>query len=79
MHNIKRKYIMKNYQNHIFQSIKNISNIDSNIFEMDEEIDNNYSFIILKDNKKSWCTASFLLDIGNINELKIKKDNYINE
>ena len=46
---------------------------------MDEEIDNNYSFIILKDNKKSWCTASFLLDIGNINELKIKKDNYINE
>ena len=73
---------MKNSQNHIFQSVTNTNdnyNIDSNIFEMEEEIDNNYSFIILKDNKKSWCTASFLLDIGNINELKIKKDNYINE
>jgi len=73
---------MKNYQNQIFQSITNISNIDNdnnNVFGIEEEIDNNYSFIILKDNKKAWCTASFLLDIGNINELKIKKDNYINE
>ena len=73
---------MKNYQNQIFQSITNISNIDNdnnNEFGIEEEIDNNYSFIILKDNKKAWCTASFLLDIGNINELKIKKDNYINE
>tara|TARA_B100001250_G_C19801850_1_gene791485 strand:+ start:1625 stop:1849 length:225 start_codon:yes stop_codon:yes gene_type:complete len=74
---------MKNYQNQIFQSIiktnDNIKNDESNVIDLDEEIYNNYSFITLKDNKKAWCTASFLLDIGNINELKIKKDNFVNE
>tara|TARA_Y100000389_G_C17280843_1_gene422858 strand:+ start:357 stop:587 length:231 start_codon:yes stop_codon:yes gene_type:complete len=76
---------MKNTHNHIFQSLNDkiscniINDEDGNIINLDEEIHNNYSFIILKDNKKSGCTASFLLDIGNINELKIKKDNYVNE
>lgn len=73
---------MKKGCNHsiIFQSLINDtenSNVDG-FQESDEEVHNNYSFIILKDNKKTW-SANFLLDIGNFSELKVKKDSFILE
>lgn len=71
----------KNFSNSlIFESLVdtacNIS--EDTLNNIDEEVNSNYSFIILKDNKKTW-SANFLLEIGNINELKMKKDTYLLE
>ena len=71
----------KNFSNSfIFQSLVNDTcNISDSTNDIDEEVNSNYSFIILKDNKKTWSSANFLLEIGNINELRIKKENYLLE
>ena len=71
----------KNFSNSlIFESLMdttcNIS--EDTLNSIDEEVNSNYSFIILKDNKKTW-SVNFLLEIGNINELKMKKDTYLLE
>ena len=64
-------------------SLQTLWSVENNeLFQMntvDEEVNNNYSFIKLKDKKK--CCYKFLQEVGNIYALKQKmeKDDFVTE